>query len=66
MGGAVSAEVGRDVTWPFIVGAIVTYLLLGVGLPAMLPASSKKDSKYLAMVEGRAFSHDEHHEESHH
>jgi hypothetical protein len=56
-GAYVSQEMGRDVTWPFIVGAAVTYLLLGVMLPGALPASSKETSKYMKMIEGNKSEH---------
>ena len=42
----------------------VTYLLLGVGIPMMLPESGKANSKYMAHIEGRAHGH--HGEEEHH
>ena len=47
-----------QVTWPFIVGAAVTYLLLGVMLPGALPASSKETSKYMKMVSNCSNSYD--------
>lgn len=31
----------------------VTFVLLGVGIPAMLPKEGKKNSKYISMIEGR-------------
>jgi len=37
---------------------------LGVGLPMILPESAKANSKYLALVEGRA--HGAHGDEHHH
>ena len=47
----------------------VTFVLLGVGIPAMLPASGKKNSKYISMIEGRhghAAAHDDHAAAAHH
>jgi hypothetical protein len=31
----------------------VTFVLLGMGIPAMLPKEGKKNSKYISMIEGR-------------
>ena len=56
-GAYVAEEMGRDNTWPFIAGAVVTYILLGVMLPGALPASTKKDSKYMQMIEGNKDHH---------
>ena len=30
-----------------------TWLMMGVGIPAALPAEGKKTSKYISMIEGR-------------
>lgn len=30
-----------------------TFVLLGMGIPAMLPKEGKKSSKYISMIEGR-------------
>ena len=65
-------EAGRKETYPFIIGAVVTYLLLGVMLPMALPKEGKKDSKYISYIEGRHGkigdhhdSHDSHKHDSH-
>lgn len=58
----IATEAGRGETWPFLVGAVVTYLLFGVGIPAMLPNDAKKNSKYISFLEGRHGKLDNHHE----
>ena len=51
-GDFVAAEAGRSDFMPFIIGGVVTYLLLGVMLPAALPTEGKKTSKYYNMIQG--------------
>jgi len=40
----------------------VTFVLLGMGIPALLPKEGKKNSKYISMIEGRHGkpAHDDH------
>lgn len=52
-GDYVATEAKRDETWPFIVGAVVVYVLLGLGIPAGLSEEGKKKSKYISYIEGR-------------
>ena len=49
----VTTEAGRADTWPFLVGGLVTFLLLGVGIPMGLTKEGRKNSKYMSMIEGR-------------
>eukprot|EP00341_Mesodinium_pulex_P015778 CAMPEP_0116916820 /NCGR_PEP_ID=MMETSP0467-20121206/18768_1 /TAXON_ID=283647 /ORGANISM="Mesodinium pulex, Strain SPMC105" /LENGTH=137 /DNA_ID=CAMNT_0004593781 /DNA_START=112 /DNA_END=525 /DNA_ORIENTATION=+ len=48
----VAAEAGRDSTWPFLVGIVCSWLLLGVALPAALPKDGMKNSKYIQRRNG--------------
>jgi hypothetical protein len=52
-GSFVAEEAGRDMTWPFLVGGIVTFMLLGMGIPSGLSKEGKRTSKYISMIEGR-------------
>ena len=52
MGDFVATEAGRDNFMPFVIGGVVTYLLLGVMLPAALPADGKKTSNYMKLARG--------------
>jgi len=52
-GDYVATEAKRDETWPFIVGAVVVYVLLGLGIPSGLSEEGKKKSKYMSYIEGR-------------
>ena len=51
-GDYVATEAGREHTLPFVIGGIVTFMLLGMGLPAMLPAGTPENSKYIALSKG--------------
>ena len=71
-GAFAAKEAGRKETYPFLIGAVVTYLLLGVMLPMSLPKEGKKNSKYISYIEGRHGkigdhhdSHDSHNHASH-
>jgi hypothetical protein len=52
MGDYVAAEAGRSDFMPFVIGGVVTYILLGVMLPAALPSEGKKNSKYVNLTKG--------------
>jgi len=52
MGDYIATEAGRSDFYPFLIGGLVTYLLLGVMLPASLPSEGKKSSKYIKMING--------------
>jgi len=51
-GDFVLKETTRQDFMPFVIGGVVTYLLLGVALPAALPADGKKDSHYIKFIKG--------------
>jgi len=48
----VSAEANRDNTYPFVIGGIVTYLLLGVGLHMATATHDPAKSKYISIAMG--------------
>eukprot|EP01041_Mallomonas_annulata_P009918 gene9918-20626_t len=52
----VVVEAQRAETWPFLVGAIATWVLLGCGIPMMLPEEGKKTSKYMQLLEKKKSS----------
>eukprot|EP00607_Mallomonas_marina_P004662 CAMPEP_0182428504 /NCGR_PEP_ID=MMETSP1167-20130531/23069_1 /TAXON_ID=2988 /ORGANISM="Mallomonas Sp, Strain CCMP3275" /LENGTH=142 /DNA_ID=CAMNT_0024611443 /DNA_START=140 /DNA_END=568 /DNA_ORIENTATION=- len=57
----VVVEAGRAETWPFLVGAFVTWILLGIGIPVMLPKEGRKNSKYMQLLERKRGKTEEHH-----
>lgn len=48
----IAAEATRADFMPFVIGGVVTYLLLGVGLPMALPKDDGS-SNYMKLIEGK-------------